>query len=318
MEIIRSQKLQVTVIDKYKDNSILQQDHVVTGTVTAVTEIESQIGDSLAAAVAAPPRAEKEQQRRQARREKERLRKQRQRERRAKAAQAAALAEAERLEAEAKDRDRRDEKLAPAVLRAPIMAPALNPTSWRPDGRPETMLVGSRVQIVDGRPVRAFGLTAEDDPVVNLAGKNNSITARHTDAARQLQLDWEDVGSGLGLGAVDYLRTGGGGGSGAINQAMLDQAMVRARLDGAMAHVGAFAPVLARVVLDCVPVYVWAAETGKDMTQAIAWLVCALDRLVGFYNPERQLARVLGIRTVAPSRASYAVDLPQLDAASDA
>lgn len=246
--------------------------------------------------------------RRQQKREKERLRKRRKRERRARAAQAAAIAEAERLEAEAQDRDRREEKLAPGVLRAPIMAPARAATSWH-DARPETMLVGARVQIVDGRPVRSFGLSSEDDPVTKLARENKSITTRHTDAARQLQLDWEDVGGGLGLGAVDYLRTGGGGGSGAINQAMLDQALVRMRLDGAMAHLGAFAPAVARIVLDCVPVYVWAEQTGKDMTQAIAWLVCALDRLAGFYSPEEQHARTR-IRTLAPARSSYAVDIP--------
>lgn len=287
----------------------MQEDHVVTGTVTTVTETESQIGDSLAAAVAAPPRQEKEQQRRQAKREKERLRKQRKRKRRSEAALLAAVAEAERLEAEGRDREARAEKLAPAVLRKPIMAKARKATEWH-DGRPEAMLVGARVQIVDGRPVRSFGLSSEDDPVIKLARENKAITPRHTDAARQLQLDWEDVGSGLGPCAVDYLRTAGGGGGGAINHAMLAQAAVRARLDGAMAYLGAFAPAVARIVLDCVPVYVWAEQTGKDMTQAIAWLVCALDRLAGFYNPEQRGARVIGIRTVAPARASYAVELP--------
>ncbi len=274
----------------------------VTGTVTNVTGTESQIGDDLSSVATAPGRAEKDQRRRQARRDKERRR----RARRAEAARVAAIAEAERIEVEARDREARAEKLAPQVLRKEIVAPAVKATSWH-DGRAEAVLVGPRVQIVDGRPVRAFGLSAEDDPVVKLARENKAITDRHTDAARRLQLDWEDVGGGLGLGAVDYLRTGGGGGGGAVNEAMLAQAAMRASLDGAMAHLGAFGPAVARIVLDCVPVYAWAAQVGKDMEAAIAWLVCALDRLAAFYAPEPRPVRVR-IRTVGPSRAAYGID----------
>lgn len=272
-----------------------------------VTEIDLAVTDC--GSEATPPavsRADREAARKQRRRALGKARKQRHEERKREAARLAAIAEAERQEAETKRTERREEKLAPKVLREPIVAPALNATTWHPSGRPETMLVGPRVKIVDGRPVRAFGLSAEDDPVVKLARENKAITARHTDAARQLQLDWEDVGGGLGLGAVDYLRTGGGGGSGAINEAMLDQAKTRARLDGAMAYLGAFAPVVARVVLDCVPVYVWAAEAAKDMVQAVAWLVCALDRLAGFYAPQ-SASHGPRIRTLAPPRSSYAM-----------
>lgn len=296
----------------------MQQDHVVTGTVTAVTETESQIGEGLAAAATAPPRSEREAARRKRRRELGRVRKERHTARKREKARLAAIAEAERLEAETKENERRAEKLAPAVLREPIVAPAVKPTSWRPAGRPEMTLLGPRVQIVDGRPVRAFCVADGDDPIIKLARENKAFTQRHTEAARQLQLDWEDVGGGLGLGAVDYLRTGGGGGSGAINQAMLDQALVRVRLDGAMAYLGAFAPAVARIVLDCVPVRVWAEQAGKTPPDAAAWLAAALERLAGFYWPADTRTGRPRILTIGPPRSTYGTGFDCSDGAPNA
>lgn len=280
-------------------------------------------------------RTERDAVRRQQKRDKDRLRKERQRGRQQAAAAAAAMAEAARLEEDARRQERLAEQLAPAVLREPVMTGAQSArgrfvhAGVAEEGAPlvfvETqrevpghMLLGARVRIVDGRPVRAFGLTAEDDPVVKLARDSRAITQRHAEAARQLQLDWNDVGGGLGLGAVDYLRTGGGGGGGGLNEAMLAQAETRARLDGAIAHLGAYAPCVARIVLDCVPVYVWAGETGKTTLTAIAWLAAALGRLVTFYwPPDPTTDRALRILTFGPSRAAYdmGVDAP---AAADA
>lgn len=295
----------------------MQEDHVVTGTVTTVTETESQIGEGLATAATAPPRSEREVARRKRRRELGRARKERHTARKREKARLAAMAEAARLESEEKETERRNERLAPAVLRAPVMAKARKATEWH-DGRPEVMLVGPRVQIVDGRPVRAFSVSDGDDPIVKLARENKAFTERHTAAARQLQLDWEDVGGGLGLGAVDYLRTGGGGGGGAINEAMLAQAKTRARLDAAMAYLGAFAPSVARVVLDCIPARIWAEETGKTHPEAAVWLALALERLAGFYWPQDTQTRRPRILTIGPSRSTYGTGFDRSDGVPNA
>jgi hypothetical protein len=246
--------------------------------------------------------------RKQRRREQTRQRNQRMRERKRERARLAAEEEAARLDAEAAARERRDEMLAPAVLRRPVMSTR----------EPDRMLLGPRVTIVDGRPVRAFPLGSEDDPLAKLGRDSHRIKERHLAAAAQLRLDWEAVGGGLGLGAVDYLRAGGGGEGAGISDAMLAQLGMRARLDGALTHLGAFAPAIARIVLDCIPLSVWLAEENARRLRAhparrliqdgVAWLAVALDRLVTFYWPPNPNAEQrLQILTLAPPREAYCV-----------
>jgi hypothetical protein len=222
-----------------------------------------------------------------------RLRKQRQRERQREAARLAAEALADRQEKLA-------EHLAPSVMREVIMDSA---------GR---MLIGSRVQIVNGRPVRALALGGDIDPVAH--SRSPQITADHKRAARQLQLDWYDVGAGIGVGAVDYLRSGGGGGGEGGHAAIVAQIAARARLDGAMAHLGALAPSIARVVLDCIPVGVYADEIGEAFPVALELIVAGLSRLARFYWPPRDVGPYR-IQTFGPSRAVYSVEVrDELDA----
>jgi hypothetical protein len=219
-----------------------------------------------------------------------RLRKQRQRDRQREMRRLAAEAEASRQETIA-------EHLAPSVLRHPIL------------DRDGGMLVGPRVYIVDGMPVRALALGVEGDPVRKLA-RERSITQRHKEAARQLQCDWADVGSGINASAVDYLRSGGGGGDGmGGHAAILGQVQARARLEGAMAHLGAFAPSVVRVVLDCVPVYVWAESVGKARDDGVAWIAAALTRLALFYWPAGEVAVEQRRAFVfAPARSAYSTE----------
>src|ERR1700750_2236315 len=110
-------------------------------------------------------------------REAARLRKHRERERRRQKALEVARALAER-------REQSDEGLAPEVMRRPVLAPTGN------------VLVGARVQIVNGRPVRANGLP-DRDAIKNLSRNSPLIGDRHYAAARQLQADHAEVGTGI-------------------------------------------------------------------------------------------------------------------------
>lgn len=156
------------------------------------------------------------------------------------------------------------ETLAPSIVRHAI------------HGHDGVLLRGGAVRIIDGRPVLAA--------VANQPGRPRQFTSTQQRAARQLQLDWRDVGAGVNSGAVDYLRSGGGSGDGG-HKAMLSQIVTRERLDGAMAHLGPFAAAIARVILDCWPLDAWAASAGKTIQAAVAWVALALNRLAAYYWP---------------------------------
>lgn len=207
-------------------------------------------------------------------RERTRDRQRRKRDRDRESRTLAATVEAERLEAQA-------ERHAPSVLRNPIISPA------------GFMVVGARVEVIAEKPARV-------DPVAQM-----KLSERQKRAARHLLADWREVGDGLNVAAVDYLRTGGGGG-GDGHDGMKAQIETRARLDGALTFLGAFAPGVARIVLDCIPLKVWAKQAGKTEADAVAWINAALTRLALFYWPPQQNGtsheRIL---TFGPPRASY-------------
>lgn len=231
-----------------------------------------------------------------AQRELAKLRKQRQRQRERERDRLAAEVQAAIYESIA-------EELAPRILRKPL---------W--DG--ERMIVGARVVVENGRPVRAL-LLVEGSPADGhtfLTRNSPQFTARHRQAAHKLQQDWSDVGAGVGVGAMDYLKSGGRSGEGVGgHKAMLAQIDARRRLEAALAFMGAFAPGVMRVVLDCVPVNVWASDVGMTVSDATAWLVLALNRLALFYwppAPERQsMPGNSGILTIGPPRADYSTEL---------
>ena len=89
---------------------------------------------------------------------------------------------------------------------------------------------------------------------------------------------------------------------------MLGQIAARAELEGAFAWLGAFKPGIVRVVLHCVPVPVWAAETGRTDIEAMGWVLAGLDRLALFYVPESKPRRAVRSLSFGPSRESYAID----------
>ena len=185
------------------------------------------------------------------------------------------------------------EQAAPRVMRTPIVTQ---------DGH---MLIGARIEVVHGHAFRA-------DPIA--ASKSKHFTAEHKRAARRLQQDWHDVGAGIGVGALDYLRTRGAGTGAGLDVTVLAQIDTRRRLESAMAFLGAFAPSIARVVLDCVPVAVWVLEpdptreTQRTVDEGLAWLAAGLGRLALHYWPPAPAADVV-MRVLAPERASYEVTL---------
>lgn len=204
-------------------------------------------------------------------------------------------AEARRIEDEARRAAAIAEILAPAVMRTPLYSPT------------GAMLLGARVTIRDGKPVRSLPDQIAHDPLAT----HIRLTDRQARAAHMLRLDWADVGTGIGVGAVDYLRSGGPGDGQGSNRAIVEQIATRARLDGAFAAAGAFSPILARVVLDCIPVSIWARETGHTPEDAMTWLRGGLNRLVSYYHPEtpeRPSERVFP--SFGPARDSYEVAEP--------
>ena len=167
------------------------------------------------------------------------------------------------------------------------------------------MLIGARIEIVNGRAHRA-------DPIA--ASKSAQFTADHKKAARRLQQDWHDVGAGIGVGALDYLRTRGSGDGVGWDTSVLEQIETRRRLESALIFLGAFAPSIARVVLDCVPIAVWVQEPDptrsepRTVDEGIAWLAAGLGRLATHYWPPAPAVDGV-IRVLAPERASYEVTL---------
>jgi hypothetical protein len=213
-----------------------------------------------------------------------RLRKQRQRDREREAARKAAEANAKRLEV-------LDEKLAPAIMRGAV-------TSM--DGR---MLIGPRVRIIAGKPARSNALEME------IGLRNRQFTSAMKNAVEWLRRDWSDVGAGINVPAVDYLRSGGGSGGVGGHEAIMAQVRARARLEGAMAFLGAFTPAICRVVLDNVPIGLWVLENDPVPTirEGVAWILSGLERLVMFYDPPS--TKRVKIRTLGPQRSEYSTEV---------
>jgi hypothetical protein len=160
------------------------------------------------------------------------------------------------------------------------------------------------VAIVAGRAVRAYGHTPNDTTVMM------KLTERQRAAITTLRRDWEEVGGGLGVGATDWLRAGGSGDGVGGRDAMLAQIGTRARLEGALANLGALAPMMARVALDCIPLAVWAAQAGVGDVDARTRFGGAATRLAAFYWPAKPtLDQALTILVIGPAREAYSTEV---------
>ncbi len=221
------------------------------------------------------------------RRAKNRLRQERKRERDREANRLLALAEVERAERDARLREIADEEVVSRALRQPQIV----------KGR---MLVGVRMEVTEGRPARVDVLAAL------------KLTERRKRAGHQLVADWREVGGGVNVAAVDYLRTGGAGEGLGGHAALRRQIDTRQRLDGALAAAGAFAGLLARVLLDGVPLAVWAEEEGRTWELARRCIDVALDRVAAWFWPPRE-GRAMGERilTFGPARGEYDMEVEE-------
>jgi len=224
-------------------------------------------------------------------RERKRLAKQRERERKRKQAVIAALALAERIE-------QNDEHLAPKIVRNAITS-ANN-----------RIILGARVRIVNGRPVRSAPIGTLSDPIADRGAKSLQLSTPARRAARELQRDWSDVGAGLTSGVANLMSDGGGGKSGNPpgHDAMLAQIEARRRLEAAVTYMGVFTPGVVRIVIDCIPVATWAVEVGKPYPDACAWLEAGLSRAAAFYWPATPVRRgAAEILTIGPARSDYSL-----------
>ena len=228
-------------------------------------------------------------------RERKRLAKQRERERKRNQAIIAAVALAELTE-------QRHEDMSPIHMRQPVAVGSC--------GSNTDLLIGARVQIVNGRPVRAAPIGTLSDPIADRGPKSLRLSSNARRAARELQRDWSDVGAGVTSGVANLMSDGGGGKSGKPpgHDAMLAQIEARRRLEAAVIYMGAFAPGVVRIVIDCIPVATWATEAGKSYGEARAWLEAGLSRLAGFYWPAVPVRRgAVEILTVGPARTEYSL-----------
>jgi len=248
------------------------------------TIAESAVTKPARIAESAVTKPARKRQRRSAECQREQVR--RNRERRAVRAEADRIAAVEAEQRRAEDRERRAEAIAPAFLRNPVVVPK---------GR---MIVGPRIQINGSRAVRGV-----EFPFASRRARR---------AISMLRQDWADVGAGLTAGTANYVGITGGGSDAPISgkdSAMLAQIEMRARLDGAMTYVGAFAPCLARIVLDCIPVATWAIEQAIPITPdaAMKHVLAAFNRLADWYCPMKLVE--IGTRTfvIAPPREAYSV-----------
>jgi uncharacterized protein DUF6456 len=150
-------------------------------------------------------------------------------------------------------------------------------------------VVRGAMVIVDGGRVRRASVLdrlrshGEEREAKGLA---SLITARRVKAAERLQIDYSEVGAGIGVSASDYLRLSGSNGAGTDpHGGVRAQIDTRDRLDRALASLGSFTDIVVPVVLDGVDVRSWSQARGYDRQQAVGYLAAALERLAEFYDP---------------------------------
>jgi hypothetical protein len=225
------------------------------------------------------------------RREQSRLRKQRQRDRQRALAAAAKQAQKERDEV-------RDEEQAPAVLRHPVVAP-------------------------DGSVIRAPRLVRDSvgfrhaDPLTHIAvevlGGSKQFTAEQYRAAKQLRDAWDSAGEGVNLGASDWGSIRGPRGTAPMTPAghsdLVKQVEQRLEIEAAATFLGSLWTAVRDMMLMGMSVAAWAAKSGKAPDVAKGYLMAALDRLVEFYSAKQERPVVTRIRTLAPGRDAYSVEV---------
>jgi hypothetical protein len=207
-----------------------------------------------------------------------------------------ARAKAKKLrDAAAAQREQREEDLAPAAQRHPVVNAAGNVVR-------ESRVRLSGTTFIRISPLRNM-LARGEKRAAN--GELPIIQAHHVAAAERLMICWDLCSEGIGLGKSDYGAARGGRGTAPLSppghESLVSQLRHRAELEGAAAWLGSLWPVVRDVALMGMDVATWAASVGMDRKAAPGYLRAGLERLASFYS-ETQVTTSGKIRTIAPVR----------------
>lgn len=160
----------------------------------------------------------------------------------------------------------RQEHIAPAVLRRPVVM-ASGELYRHP------VLEPAGVGFIHSNPIRHL---------IACGGEKSVITVIHLAAAQNLLATWTIAGEGVTSGVSSYGDVRGGDGT-ATTAMVLRQAACHAEIDAVRVWLGGFWPVVCAVALNGICINPWAASVGMGRAAAMTYLKRALDRLVEFY-----------------------------------
>lgn len=160
----------------------------------------------------------------------------------------------------------RQELVAPAVLRRPVLTPSGE--VYR-----HPVLEPSGAGFIHSNPIRHL---------IACGGEKSPITVAHLDAAHNLLATARIAGETVTSGVSSYGDVRGGDGS-ATTAMVLRQVACRAELDAVRVWLGGFWPIVVAVALDGIAISVWAGTRGWNRSVALGYLRGALDMLVRFY-----------------------------------
>lgn len=147
------------------------------------------------------------------------------------------------------------------------------------------------------------------------AGTTSMFSTAHFAAAKRLRAAWDAAGDGVGLGASDWGRVGGGRATAPSEQAghsaLVAQVKQRVEIEAAAAWLGGLWPAVRDMALVGMSASAWGAKVGMDRKAVPGYLRAALDRLVEFYAAKAEPPRPTKIRTIGPARAAYDARVPE-------
>jgi hypothetical protein len=210
---------------------------------------------------------------------------------------------AERKHQEAKRRaewqEQRDEQIAPAVQRLPVL------------DRNGDVIRGARVErdgvvFVRSNPIRrmvALG-SRKEHPL---------LTKRHADAADRLLAAWTEAGAGVTFGIANYgVRLCGTPQTGMISDGVLRgvnrQIDARTELEAVKTVLGARWGTVFSVVITGLDVTKWGAACRMNPATACGYIAACMDTLADFYAPPEQTQRIRVVEFASPGGVREAAD----------
>jgi hypothetical protein len=92
----------------------------------------------------------------------------------------------------------------------------------------------------------------------------------------------------------------------------MSQLGARRDLEAAAAFLGALWPAVRDMVLVGESMARWSRQSGVDQRTVPGYLRAALDRIVEFYAPRKEAARLVPIRAIAPGREEYSLEVEEV------